>query len=69
MLVVEPIFTLVALNHEAFDVLEGMRFLTVAIAVEIVVIVIVFLIFIIYFLIEQLAGQWHPSIAAIASKI
>lgn len=56
VLIMKPIFTLIALDHELIDVFERVGFLTVAIRIEVVLIVIVFLILIILFLIVKLAS-------------
>jgi hypothetical protein len=43
----EPIFTLVALDHIVFNVLEGMRLFAIAVAIEEVLIIEVILVFVI----------------------
>ncbi len=51
VMIVEPIFTLITLNHEVFDILYGMRLFTIAIAVKVVLIVVILIIFVIEFFI------------------
>jgi hypothetical protein len=52
MVVVEPIFTLITLNHIIFNVFKRMRLFAITITIKIVLIIIVLFIFIIQFLVE-----------------
>jgi hypothetical protein len=69
MLIVEPVLTLIALYHELVHVLARMRFLAMTIRIEIVLVVVVSHILIVFLIHKQLACLWHPTIAAIASKV
>jgi hypothetical protein len=51
MMIVEPVFTLVALNHKLLNVFRIVGLFAIAIRVEIVLIIVVLLIFIIKLLI------------------
>ncbi len=69
VLVVEPIFTLVALDHELVHVLSLMGLLTVTVAIEEVLVVVVSLIFVIFFIIIELTSERHPTIATVTSEV
>ena len=68
MVVMVPIFTFITLNHELTFFHIGVRLLAVAIGIKVIVVVGIFLI-VIVFLIEEVAGLGHPSIATITSEI
>jgi hypothetical protein len=69
MMIVEPVLTLIAFNHEFIHIIKRVRFLAITIAIKVVLVVVILLVFIILFLIIQFACQWHSTISTIASKI
>ncbi len=68
-MIVEPVLTVVALDHKLIHVLMRVRFSAIAIRIEVVLIVEVSCIFIIEFFIKKLAGLRHTPIAAVTAEI
>lgn len=68
MLVVEPILTLVALDHVLIHVFTRVRLLAIAIAVKVVMIIHIGFILIVFLVVEELACLGHAPIATVASK-
>lgn len=69
MLVMEPVLALVALNHELIEIFGGMGLLAVTIGVEVVLVVVVPFVLVVLLLVQELAREWHPTVAAVTSKI
>ena len=69
VLVVEPILTLIALNHELVQIFFLMRLLAIAIAIKEVIIIHILFVLIVFLVVVQLTSKWHSAIAAIAFKI
>jgi hypothetical protein len=69
VLIMEPVLTLVALNHELIYVHRTMGLLAVAVTVEIVVVIEVSLVLIVQLVIEELAGLGHASVPTVATEV
>lgn len=69
MLVMEPIFTAVALDHELVDKCRIMWLLAVAITVKEIMTVKVFLISVVFFVGIELARERHFTITTVTSKV
>lgn len=68
MLVVEPILTLIALDHVLVNIFTRVGFLAIAVTVEVVMAVHIPLILIVLLIIEEFARLWHASIAAVTPE-
>ena len=70
MSIVIPVFTLVALDHEAIYIFPISIVLTaIAILLKKVLVIEVLHVFIVLFVVEKLACRYHPAISAVTSKI
>jgi len=69
MLVVKPVFTLIALKHELVNEIRIMRIIAVAVTIEEVFTVIVLIIFIVLFVRIQLAGKRSSTVATVTSEV
>ena len=69
MVVVEPVLTLVALDHELVHVLRCVRLLARTVAIEEVGVVEVSLILVIEFVVEKLARLGHPAVPTITAEV
>ena len=69
MLIVEPIFTLEALNHELLYVFTCVRFFAMAVTIEEVLIVVIFIVLVIFLFVEKLAGRRHTAVSTVAPEV
>lgn len=68
-MIVKPVLAIIAFNHELVDVLEGMRLLAVAVAIEEILVVVVGRILKVILLIHKLARERHSSVSTITFEI
>ena len=69
MLIMIPILALKALDHELVDVIEGMRFVAVTVAIKECLVVMVPFVFIVLFVTIELARERHSPVATITSEV
>jgi hypothetical protein len=69
MMVVEPVLTMITLNHELIHILRGMGLLTGTVAVEKISVVKVLLILIVKFIIEEFASLRHSAVSTVTSEM
>ena len=69
MLIVEPIFTLEALNHELLYVFTCVRLFAMAVTIEEVLIVVIFIVLVIFLFVEKLAGRRHTAVSTVAPEV
>lgn len=65
----EPVLTLVALNHKRVNVLKIMRLLTVAVQVEVCVVIFVLLVFVVLLFNQLASSAHHLAIATVAFEV
>ncbi len=69
MMVVEPVLTVITLNHELIHILWGMGLLTGTVAVKKISVVKVLLILIVKFIIEEFASLRHSAVSTVTSEM
>ena len=69
MLIVEPIFTLEALNHELLYVFTCVRLFAMAVTIEEVLIVVIFIVLVIFLFVEKHAGRRHTAVSTVAPEV
>ena len=69
MLVVEPVFTFIALKHEFVDKFRVMRVVTIAIAIKEIFAIVVFFVLVVFLVRIQLACERGPTVATVASEV